>query len=149
MIEQEISNVAKETVEILNYFDTDFVSKISPNFINSLKELAQNSNIIVKIDKNKKLNEQNISEESKDLISLIYYNYIATKEKKKEILKIWNKNEELYQKNINEKYSIDNIFKKSNIKDFEQEDSKSLAIIQNQSYIQKIINFLKRIFNKN
>ena len=149
MKQLEINDVAKETLDILKYFDANIVSKIPINFLNLLSELAQKSNKVVNIDKNKKLKEQNISEESKDLISLIYYNYIATGEEKEKILKIWNKNETLYQKQISEKYSIEKIFQKNNGRDYAQENSNLPTVISKENLIQKIINFLKRIFNKN
>ena len=64
--------------------------------------MAENSCKIVEIDKNKKLNEQNILKETKDIISILYYEYIADSEEKQEILEIWKENEKLYQKMLNE-----------------------------------------------
>lgn len=64
----EISNVAKETICVLNYFDNSFISKIPINFLNEMKNLAKESNLIVKIDKNKKLEEQDLLEETKDML---------------------------------------------------------------------------------
>ena len=61
----EICDVALETLEVLKYFNTEFTSKISESFLNSLKELAKKSKLEVKIDANKKLINQNISEETK------------------------------------------------------------------------------------
>lgn len=148
MKQLEISDIAKETVDILKYFDSNFVSKIPVKFLNILKGLAKHSNIIVNIDKEKKLKDQNISEETKDLISLIYYDYVATEEEKDEIIKIWSKNESLYQENLNKRYSQENLFKKNNVNDSEQEISNLPSIIQKESLIQKIINFLKKILNR-
>lgn len=67
------------------------IAKISNNFLEKLKKIAKTSKINVNIDKSKKLEEQKISEDCKDLISLIYYNYVASKEEKKEILDNWLK----------------------------------------------------------
>lgn len=148
MKQLEINNIAKETVEILKYFDSNFVSKIPNNFLNLLRELAEESNIIVKINKDKKLKEQEISEECKNLISLIYYSYIATEEQKIELKKIWNQNEELYQNKIREKYNPDDIFKKNNENNIIPETSNLPAIIEKENFIKKIVNFFKKIFMK-
>lgn len=113
-IQSETNNVAKETIEILKYFDSKFLSKISENFLKELRQLAKDSNLEVKIDKNKKLKEQEISDETKSLISIMYYRYFATEEEKKDIIKIWNSNEKLYQKTIKEEYNQENLFKKKN-----------------------------------
>lgn len=78
----EICDVALETLEVLKYFSNEFTSKISESFLNSLEELAKKSKLEVKIDANKKLINQNISEETKDIISLIYYNYFADDKEK-------------------------------------------------------------------
>ncbi len=107
----ETCDIAKETMEILKYFDKDFTSKISKNFISLLEKLAEKSKKEIKVDLDKKLSEQEISEESKDLISLIYYSYFADKDEKEKLLKIWTENENIFQKELEEKYDVNNNFK--------------------------------------
>lgn len=162
----EIYDVAKETVYILHYFDPNFVSKIPNNVLSGLRDLAKKSSnaINTRIDKNKKLNEQNILEETKDLLSLLYYSYIANEEEKQEILKIWNENEILHQKEINEKYSIDSIFKKKNsdvdnsvskeptqISKFKVQDSSNnmaISVVKKEGLFKKISKFILNIFKR-
>lgn len=141
----EISNVAKETICVLNYFDNSFISKIPINFLNEMKNLAKESNLIVKIDKNKKLEEQDLLEETKDMLSLIYYSYIATKEEKDEIKSIWNNNELLYQEELKEKYNVDNMFKENG----KEQENKLIIIEDKKGILQDIKNFFKSIFRKN
>ena len=60
-------------------------------------------------------------------------------------------NEKIYQKELNEKYSYDNIFKKSN-KDNELENEEELLDLEPTKKVklfEKIINKLKQYFNKN
>lgn len=95
----EICDVALETLEVLKYFNTEFTSKISESFLNSLKELAKKSKLEVKIDANKKLINQNISEETKDIISLIYYNYLLMIKKKMKSQKYGKKMMRNFRKN--------------------------------------------------
>lgn len=138
----EIRDVAKETVCVLDYFEPQFISKIPEYVLTNLKELAEKSNIKVIIDRNKELKEQAISEETKDFIALIYYNYIATKEQKTQILEIWNQNELLYQEEIRKKYNPDDIFKKEIVK---EEDN--LAMVEYKKNIfQKMLEKIKSIF---
>lgn len=140
------ADVLKETVEILKYFDNDFLSKIPQNFLQSMKNASQNSNKEVKIDKTKKLEQQDVSEECKDMISLIYYYYVATKERREELNQIWTQNEEAYQKELKEKYSYENLFenrKKENIKENVQ-----IAVIEEKSMLKKIIEYIKSLFKK-
>ena len=147
--QREISDIAKETIELLSYFDSNFISKISTKFLEFLKDLAQSSTINVTIDKNKKLKEQNVSEECKSLISLIYYDYIAEEEEKKKIEKIWNENELIYQQKLRKKYNPYDIFKKKDQdseKIIEKEDLQ-LVEYKKENFWSKLLkgikNFLK------
>ena len=150
----EVNDIAKETVEVLKFTDVDFKSRISEKLLNLLEELSQKSTKEVKIDLNKKLNEQNISEECKDLLSLLYLNYYASENEKEEILKIWKENDNIYQKELEGKYDIDKIFEKntqermkktekSNI----QEEVKMPTVIK-ETFLEKLINRIKKIFSR-
>ena len=144
----EMCDIAKETVQVLTYFDLEFTSKISKSFLDFLKETAEKSNIIVNIDLNKKLNEQDISEECKDLIALLYYHYFADETKKNEIVKIWKNNDLMYQKALEEKFNVNEIFKKKELKR-ESINEEQLPILVKESLFKKIINFIKKCrFNK-
>ena len=140
-----MNDIANEVVSVLNYMEQDLVKKIPIKFLDFLKNLAKDSNKKINIDLNKSLLEQNISEESKDLIGLIYYNYLIDKNEKKQILKIWSNNERKYQKNLENKYNLDNIFKIN----LENENNSELpVVIKKEKLIDKIIKFIKNIFAK-
>lgn len=145
------TNVFKETLEVLNHFDSEFLSKIPNEFLNAMKEFASKSTITVNIDTSKNLIEQDISEECKEMISLIFYSYIATKEEKEELTELWNVNEEAYQKGLKEKYNVDNIFENSKkvIETESAEDSKKeLVEYKEKNFFQKIIEKIKNWFIK-
>lgn len=163
----QVDDVAKETLDILEYFDSNFVSKIPNKFLENLKRIAETSRIVVNIDNQKNLEEQEISEHCKDFISLIYYNYVADEEDKKEILNCWVENKKKNQNELNEKYNVNDIFNninnmsKNNKKpDFsenakqsdpsiENSQSNLPQIIEKHSFIKRIWKKLKRLFNKN
>lgn len=87
-----VEDIAKETIDILKYFDNDFISKIPENFMKKLQEISKASSLKVEIDASKKLEEQNISEDCKNFISWIYYSYCADEnEKKRNSRKMENK----------------------------------------------------------
>ena len=140
-----MNDIANEVVSVLNYMEQDLVKKIPIKFLDFLKNLAKDSNKKINIDLNKSLLEQNISEESKDLIGLIYYNYLVDENEKKQILKIWSNNEREYQKKLENKYNLDNIFKIN----LENENNSELpVVIKKEKLIDKIIKFIKNIFAK-
>lgn len=145
---QEINDIAKETIYVLNNFNSTFISKISKQILKDLIELAKGSNKVVKIDKSKSLNEQNILPETKDMIALLYYNYIATPDEKKKILQIWNENEARYQEKIRRQYNLDNLFKKDNVVNSynTKKEIYTDMIEYKENIFQKIINKIKEFF---
>lgn len=147
---QDSKDVCKEVLMVLSFFDEELINKIPTKVIRGLMEIATESEIEFYVNENKGLNEQNISEESKNLIALIYYNYIADESEKIELVNIWNNNEEKYQDELRKKYTLDDIFKnKREIKTEEQTEEKSLTVVQEEKWYQKIFNLIKRLFGRN
>lgn len=143
---ENMNKIAKEVLVTLKYFDNDVVVKISKEFLNFLRGLALEYNDEVYIDTKLDLESQNISEKSKNLLALIYYSYIANEEEKNQIEKCWNENEREYQKRLNEKYNVDNIFK-NKLENNSKTENKSLTVIKSGSLFNKIISIIKQIFN--
>ncbi len=146
---QEINDVCKEVLTILSLFSDDLIKRIPDKVFKNLSKLAADSKSNFYFDKEKRLEEQNISERSKDLISLIYYDYIADKSEKDELFKIWNENERIYQENIREKYNPENIFKNKNETIDKEKITNSQAtylVKYKENIFIKIINKIKKIF---
>ena len=103
-------------------------------------------------DYNKPLNEIEISDKAKGIIGMICLNYWSNSNNEKKIfLEKIEENEKIYQKELNEKYSYDNIFKKSN-KDKNLENEEELLDLEPTKKVklfEKIINKLNQYFNKN
>lgn len=76
-IENINNDIAKECLLILSYCDKRFVNNIPCEVLITLNELAANSLKDFYIDKNKDLIEQNISTECRELLSYIFYQYMA------------------------------------------------------------------------
>lgn len=137
---QNVSDISKETLTFLAFFDEKMIKKIPVHTIAKLCEEAADSKLNFYIDANKSFTEQDISEESKDLISLIYYDYIAEEEEKKEILNQWNLNEKSYQNLQREKYNYDNIFQNK-----KSTTCVELIEVKKETIFQKIKKLLKKI----
>lgn len=88
-------DVYKEVFTVLSNFNDEVIKKIPNSVFNKIIDLAADSQIKVNIDATKPLEEQNISEESKNILSLIYYKYIADNDEKKELIKLWDSNDKL------------------------------------------------------
>lgn len=146
----EINDIAKETISILEYFNPEFLDKIPKHFLKDLQELAKDSKIVVNIDKNKKLENQPISEDSKDLIGLIYYSYIASDDEKAEIERAWDENELKFQNELKKKYNVDNLFENRNKSNYNFDENKNnIELIEyKENIFQKVINKIKKLVNK-
>ena len=94
IIDDTITNdVAKELFTLLSYCDNDLIDNIPKDLLEKITSLAADSSKEFYIDKDKDLSEQNISEDCKDLLSLIYYMYGSDTNSKDEILNAWIKND--------------------------------------------------------
>lgn len=148
---QKDYDVIKETVCILNHFEHNFLEKIPHSFLEKLNELSLNSNKEVFIDTSKKLKDQDVSNDCKDLISFIYYKYVATSKEKNQIISIWKNNENKFQKELHNKYNPQKLFssqEKNNVEVLEKQiKSESLLIMPIENTFKKIINFIKKFFN--
>ena len=149
---QENSNIYKEVFITLSCFSNDLIDKIPNNVLEKIADLSLDSNENVYINKDKSLKDQNISEESKDLISLIYYNYIASDKEKEWLFKLWNENENSYQERLKKEYDIDNLFKHKERENTKTEDTSSSNIemieYKKETWFSKFRNFIKKILKK-
>ena len=143
--ETKYIDTAYETLYILNHCDKEFISKIPIKILNNLKEIAKNSSKKINLFPNKKLKEQNISDETKDFISGLYYTYIADQNEKKEILSIWQQNEQISK----EETTID-IFKNNKTQLQANHSSQQSNIIpyHKETIFDKIKSKIKSLFHK-
>lgn len=89
--------------EIKNKIPSDFKKSIVDNMdINYVPEL---------LDKNKTLDEHNISEETKKILALIYRNYIVSDEERKQLIIEENKMVQELENEKRKKYNSEEIFK--------------------------------------
>ena len=142
-----------EVYAILNFLGKSYIEAIPKKLLKTI-ESVRNKEYVFYIDKTKPLSEQNFKQETKDFIAalnLIYWE--KDEEKKQELMQIYKKNDIIYEKELQEKYSYDNLFKnrqtqaEPEIK--ETEEKMELIVSEKQNIIQKIINKIKNIFRRN
>ncbi len=144
--ETKYINTAYETLYVLKHCDKSFVSKIPNQILKNLKQMAKGCSKQITLLPNKKLKEQNISEETKDFISGLYYTYIANPQEKKDILNIWQQNDK-----IHEEATTINIFKnKKPVSNSKPTPPPPVNIIpyHKKTIFDKIALKIKQFFNK-
>ncbi len=110
---KEYSIALAEVDEILYFTDNWIVSQIPSNFLKFIKENKDKS-YISNINPYLPIEKQNVSDEAKALISLIYRTYIADKQEKEVFERKDKKEFENIEKQKREKYNPDNILKNQN-----------------------------------
>ena len=85
-----LDDAFKEVYTVLTFTDQSITDKIPNDVYHSIVEHAANSNLEPEIDINKDLLDQNISEEGKDLLAIIYYSFVCNDEEKKDLFKVWS-----------------------------------------------------------
>ena len=99
-----------ETYCLLKHFPKAYIEKIPPKILELINHFSD-SKYYIDIDTEKTLDEQNISEETKNMLIVFKYNYWSTEGEKQMIYDKLDENEMKYQQELREKYNYENIFK--------------------------------------
>lgn len=153
MITNDLKIASKELNEILNNLvPEEYVSKIPKKFRNFLMEI-EDKDYVFQVDLDKNIDEQNITEKTKDLITVIYRNYWCNEEKRKELDMILTENERKYQEELSKMYNPNNLFKNkqhfNNILENttnENNEETSLVEIKELNFFQKVFDKIKNLF---
>ncbi len=120
-----------EVLEILSFTHNSLVEKVPIKLISILKNNAL-STYEYHLDKSIPLEDQNLSQETATLLTLISLNYWCTPEEKRELQKILLENENIQKAELEEKYNINNLF--NNQKNETKEIHTSEEKISNTNY---------------
>lgn len=152
MAENTTMQALSEVYSIINHLDKNLYKRIPNNFIKMI-ENNRDLKYDVNIDYTKNINEQNLLRETRVILSLIYRDYLCTKEEREKIILKDKKELEQNEQILREKYKID--FEKRNAEknkkeiNFE-EISKTQALVEikpkawYEKLIEKILRFFKR-----
>lgn len=145
----EFSEGVTETLDILNHMDKSYTDKIPKKFKDFLEKNKSNS-YIPHLDHSKKIKEMNLKEKTKDILATIYMNYWCNATQKENYIKTLKQNEEIYQKELTEKYNPDNIFKNKTKTKIQQEQpvQENVGLVEaKESFFTKFIKKLKDILH--
>ena len=153
MVSTEYSEAIVEVLDILQYSDDHIIERIPKKLIEFWKE-NKSTTYKPNLDHSKPINEMNLKDKTKALITMIYLNYLCDETQKENTQLILRNNEEKYQKELREKYNPDNIFKHNQRinKEIESdtETRQNMQMIEyKESFFTKIKNKILKFFNKN
>ena len=131
---------------LLKYFPKTYIEKIPPKILELISHFSD-SKYYIDIDAEKALDEQKISEETKNMLIVFKYNYWSSEGEKQKIYDKLDENEMQYQQELSEKYNYDNIFKNKSTQVNITE--KNVAMIEYKEPIfRSIINKMKNLFRR-
>ena len=136
---------------LLSYFPKTYVDKIPQKLLDLIKGFS-NTKYFIEVDTTKPLEEQNISEETKNMLIVFKYNYWSSEEQKQRIIEKLSENENNYQKELRKKYNVDDIFKNRNRiipEETQKFEETRMTIIKEEKWYQKIFNLIKNFFYSN
>ena len=144
--------IYSEVYGILNLLGDKYISKL-PNSLYKMIENKKSETYNPTYNSINNLKNQIIKRESISMIALFHLNFwCKTEEEKQELRKIFKENEIKHQTELQEKYSVDNLFKnrKSTLvkEEIIEEQEKSLTTINKENIFKKIINRIMKIFKK-
>lgn len=146
---ENLRRAFKELSEILKYIPKEEYDKIPNNFLN-LMENVKDENYKFSFNPDVNLEKQELLKETEILLGILFLKYWANEQEKQEAYRKLDENEQKYIQEQNEKYSIDNIFKKPESVSEPQEEAQiqesNLPVEYHEGIWNKIVGFLKRIF---
>jgi len=135
-MDKKTKEIYSEVYAILVLLGERFVNKL-PNKLFELIKDERLDSYNPQYNLELPLEEQNVKEETIDMIALFYLNYwCSSKEEKEQLKEVWKENEEKYEKELNEKYNTDNLFKN---RQTENKDEKEISMIKYKKSIFRII----------
>lgn len=134
-----------EVSEILKYLSEDLLNKIPKEFIDNIKENMSTS-YILKYDNTKGINEQNLKQETRAILSVIYRDYICDEEIKKEIIQKDRK--EWFDLETKKEHGNIDVFPQKPIKNLNTKENEALQVVKKQNIIIKIIEKIKIMWRK-
>ena len=139
-----------EIDEILNLLEDEYKNKVPENIRNLFKE-EKMKDYTPKIDENIPLIEQNLKRETIVLLSILNLNYWCEDEEEKQYFLDQLAENEREKKELEEKYNPDNLFKKENNSNVDNQVKENMQMVEYkpQNVFMKMLNIIFSFFKKN
>lgn len=131
---------------LLKYFPANYIKKLPKSLLEMIQKNSDDK-YNIEIDINKSLQSQNICKKAKDILVVLTYNYWSDENQKSHLKKCFVENEEIFQKELSEKYNSENLFKNKTI-ETEKIETSELMVEYKDTIFTKIKNWFKGLFNK-
>ena len=158
MADIQYANAYTEVLDILKYISKEDYEKIPKSKIKVFEENS-NKNYSFTYDKNKTLDEQNVSEITKAIIAILFRDYWATKEQRYVIIKKQQEIKEQKQKELMAKFEQNKNIPEKDLKkvnvasdldldiDYELLGTNMQLYKKEEGFFEKLVNKIKGLLN--
>ena len=102
----------------------------------------------VNIDYTKSINEQELLQETRVVLSLIYRDYICSPEKRNTLIQVDKEELARIENELREKYNPDNLFKnRKRTEDMNSPEENAIIEVKKENIFKRILNKIKAIFH--
>jgi len=144
---EECKEVYSQVLGVLLALGDKYMQKIPKNMMLYLKKNSD-YNSIPQIDRNKSIEEQNISEDARAFLIMLKLKYwCESEEEKKEVIRTLKDNEKAYQEELKKKYNYDTLFEDKKNNDNVDFNPKLLMKVKKTNFFRRIIDKIKNLFN--
>lgn len=145
----EYSNSLYQINEIIKYMAPNLKARI-PKRILSYIETNKSKEFDWQIDKTLPLEKQDLLQTTKEILTVLYKDYMCNDLERLKLEEKLNDNERKYQEELRQKYNPDNIFKDKTkeVVDKITVNEKTSVVTYKESFFSKIINKIRLIFHK-
>ena len=152
MVQLNSRKTYSEIYEILNILGKEAIDKLPHKLYSLIENEMDKEYKPFLLDGNGLVDETKISQEAIALFAVLNMKYLMQdEEEKKELLKIYRKNEENYQTELREKYGIFKNRNTVNVNHTKSENQESVSLIkyEEDKWYKKLFNIIKKIFKRN
>lgn len=142
----EMQKAYAEVYEILHQMPQEYMRKI-PKKILEMLEKEKLKNYEMELNKENLVDASRLTKTTMTILAMFQYQYwCQNKEMKQKLYQTYLKNEEIYQKELREKYNPSELFKEKKLNQSREE----LEIVPyKESIFTRLREFIQRIFHKN
>ena len=133
---------------ILDFLPINYTEKLPKKLLNIIDSLYDEK-FKININPNIELKNQNFTEDTKNIIAVLKYNYWCKDDEEKENLaRMFKENEDKYQEDLREKYNPDNIFKKKEtiVEEAKEETQCVQMVAYKEPLFKRIVNRILQFF---
>lgn len=143
------SEVYADVSVIISMMPTEMKNKISNSFITFI-ENNKASNYISSINPKIPIKDQNIRKETKEMLGIIYRDYLCSDEERKKMIEKEQEEIAKFEEEFREKYNPNNIFKNKPKEQKYEKEKENVAMVEykKETFFDRIKMLFTKIFKK-